>query len=92
MNKITKDDFVALMRLSEHSYFKNDYDSQAATEATQNIQNGNFSVDDREGKQNIRSKQQVFSNKGKANYGNKCAICSISTKAFFNRFAYYSLG
>jgi putative restriction endonuclease len=82
INKIFKEDFVALLNLSEEESAISEYDPEAATEAAQAMQSGHYSVDDREGKRRIRSKQQYFSNQVKASYGNKCAICKIHTKAF----------
>jgi hypothetical protein len=63
MNKITKDDFIKLIQLSEGATQFENYDPEAATIATQNIQQGNFFVEDKEGSTKIRSKQQAFSNK-----------------------------
>ena len=82
MNRITKEDFIRLLQVSEGGAEEFDYDPQAATEATQEIQRGNYYVGDKEGKQKIRSKQQVFANQVKSNYQNRCAICSIQTRPF----------
>lgn len=82
MNKINKFDFVKLMQFSEGSQKDNIYDPEEATIATQNIQKKDYSVDDKEGILKVRSNQQVFSNKVKTNYGNRCAVCSLSTKQF----------
>ena len=83
MNKINKTDFEELMRISE-SDVEIDFDKEpdAETEATKDMQTGNYEVDDKEGKIKVRAKQQVFSNKVKTNYNNKCAICSIKTREF----------
>ena len=83
MNKINKTDFVELMKISE-SDIEIDFDKEpdAETEATKDMQTGNYEVDDKEGKIKVRAKQQVFSNKVKTNYNNKCAICSIKTREF----------
>jgi len=82
MNKINKEDFINLLELSESSIELNGYDTAAATHAIQDMQKRNYTVEDREIKTKVRSKQQVFSNEVKANYGNKCAICSINTRDF----------
>jgi len=83
MNKIPKDDFVRLLYLSKTSTnIDEEYDAESATNAAQNIQKGDYSAEDNDAPGKSRSKQQVFSNKVKTNYGNKCAICSISTKEF----------
>lgn len=82
MNKITKVDFLGLLRLSEGLRDDDEYDPEAATEATQNMQKGIYSVNDREGVRKMRSKQAAFSNKVKTNYRNRCAVCSLSTKQF----------
>jgi putative restriction endonuclease len=57
-----------------------EYDNEAATEALQDIQNENYHVDDQKSEAPRRSKQSVFSNKVKNNYGNTCAMCGIKTK------------
>ncbi|MGB5964145.1 MAG: HNH endonuclease [Sulfurimonadaceae bacterium] len=82
MNKIPKDDFIKLIQLSEGSEEDDNYDAIAATKATQDIQNENYSVDDRDGKVKIRAKHQAFANDVKANYKNKCAICLLASRAF----------
>lgn len=82
MNKINKNDFVSLVKLSELSDIDVEYDGEGATEAVQSIQKGNYYVSDHESRRKVRSKQGVFSNKVKTNYNNKCAVCLISTKEF----------
>lgn len=82
MNKINKIDFENLLQYSDDFGLEDTYEPDAATEATQEMQKGNYSAEDREGKSKLRSKQQVFSNKVKANYGSKCAFCSLTTKHF----------
>jgi putative restriction endonuclease len=69
------------LQLSEDST-DDSYDAEAATVAIQDMQKGDFSAEDREGVSKVRSKQQAFSNQIKVNYGNKCAICDLSTKQF----------
>tara|TARA_R110001599_G_scaffold336565_1_gene554380 strand:- start:24340 stop:25260 length:921 start_codon:yes stop_codon:yes gene_type:complete len=81
MNKITKDDFLNIIGLSEGAD-EYEYDSEAATRAAQDIQQENYYVDDEVGEARRRSKQGVFANQVKSNYKNKCAICGISTKPF----------
>ena len=78
MNKIEREDFIALMELGASGI---EYDHEAATEALQDIQNENYHADDEKSEVNRRSKQSVFSNKVKNNYGNTCAICGIQTKS-----------
>jgi putative restriction endonuclease len=80
VNKIDRGDFIALMELAT-SDIEPDYDNEAATEALQGIQNGSFYADDEKGSTPRRSKQSMFSNKVKNNYGNTCAICGIQTKS-----------
>lgn len=80
MNKIDKEDFMALMELAEGD-IDIDYDNEAATEALQDIQNENYHADDEICESKRRSKQSVFSNKVKNNYGHTCALCGIQTKA-----------
>jgi len=80
MNRIDRDDFIALMDLAE-SDIDLEYDNEAATEALQGIQNENYFVDDQKGEAPRRAKQSVFSNKVKNNYRNSCGLCGIQTKA-----------
>lgn len=82
MNRINKDDFENMLRLSEGGELDEDYDAEAATQAAQDIARGNYGADDKEGMRKVRSKQQVFSNEVKTNYRNKCAICQLSTRPF----------
>ena len=82
MNKIPKEDFINLIRYSEGDIDEDGYDAEAATSAAQSMQKEDYSVDDKEATTKIRAKQQAFSNKVKTNYGNKCAICSLSTRQF----------
>lgn len=80
MNQIDQFDFINLMKLAEGDV--DDFEPQAATEAHQDIQRGNYSVDDKEGKSKIRVKQSVFSNKVKDQYKVSCAVCSLKTRSF----------
>jgi len=80
MNRIDREDFVALMDLAEGNS-DNEYDNEAATKALQNIQNGNYHVEDQKGEAPRRAKQGVFSNKVKNNYRNSCGICGIQTRS-----------
>ncbi len=83
MNKIDKTDFEEIIKLSDSKVdLEFDKEPEAETEATKDIQTGNYEVDDKEGRTKVRAKQQVFSNKVKTNYNNQCAICSIKTKEF----------
>lgn len=84
MNQIDRKDFIALIELANtntNTNTESDYDNEAATVALQSIQNGIFFVDDEKGSAPRRSKQTIFSNKVKNNYGNACAICGIQTKS-----------
>ncbi|PSW10327.1 HNH endonuclease [Photobacterium rosenbergii] len=81
MNKIDREDFIALMDIAEDG-IDSDYDNTAATEALQDIQNENYHAEDEKSAAARRSKQSVFSNKVKNNYGNTCALCGIQTKSF----------
>lgn len=48
-----------------------------------NMECGNFSVDDQDGTARVRgSAQKAFADRVKSNYGWKCAITGISTRAF----------
>ena len=82
MNKINKVDFENLLKYSDGFALEDTYEPVAASEAIQDMQKGSYFSDDREGKSKSRSKQQVFSNKVKANYGSKCAFCELTTKHF----------
>lgn len=81
MNDIHKSDFLNILELSEGD-LQIEYDNEAATEAMQHIQTGDYYVEDEKGDGKRRSKQQVFSNQVKSNYGNCCGICGIKTRAF----------
>ena len=80
MNKINKTDFVELMKISE-SDIEIDFDKEpdAETEATKDMQTGNYEVDDKEGKIKVRAKQQVFSNKVKTSESPCSRIPKIAT-------------
>ena len=82
MNKIDRSDFVGLLELSNHDGSDYEYSPDIAKEALQDIQKEDYFAEDNEGLTKKRTKQNVFSNKVKSNYKNKCAICSISTKSF----------
>ena len=81
MNKITKDDFVNLINMSEYDSDV-DYDPDIAKDTIRKIKSKNFSVEDHFSTSKIRSGQQAFANIVKKNYNNRCAICNISTKVF----------
>ncbi|EOF9312273.1 HNH endonuclease [Vibrio fluvialis] len=81
MNDVHKEDFLNLLALSDGD-IQFDYDNEAATDALQHIQTGNYHAEDEKVEGKRRSKQQVFSNQVKSNYGNCCAICGIKTRAF----------
>lgn len=78
MNKIEREDFIALLELAESDI---EYDNVAETETLQDIQSENYHADDEKSEATRSSKQSVFSNKVKNNYGNTCAICGIQTKS-----------
>ncbi|MES2662904.1 MAG: HNH endonuclease [Pseudomonadota bacterium] len=80
MNQINLLDFHNLMKLADGDV--DEIDPEAATEAHQDIQRGNYSVDDKEGKVKIRVKHGVFSSKVKDQYKVSCAICGIKTRSF----------
>ena len=60
MNRIDREDFIALMDLAE-SDTDIEYDNDAATKALQDIQNGNYHAEDQKGEAPRRAKQGVFS-------------------------------
>ena len=80
MNQIDSLDFINLIKLADGDI--DDFEPVAATEAHQNIQLGNYSVDDKEGKTKLRVKQAVFSNKVKDQYKVSCAVCGLKTRSF----------
>ncbi|HSI43107.1 MAG TPA: HNH endonuclease [Methylotenera sp.] len=80
MNQIHKIDFESLMNMADGD--ADFIDPEAATEAHQDIQQGNYSVEDRLGTTKIRSKQNAFSNKVKDQYKVSCAVCGIKTRLF----------
>jgi len=82
MNNITKQDFINLLDLGIDTDTDYVYDSQAASEAVQNIQKKNYYASDNETTSKARSKQAAFSNEVKTNYNDRCAICNISNRDF----------
>jgi putative restriction endonuclease len=80
MNQIDQLDFINLNQLAKDDL--DDFEPQAATEAHQDIQRGNYAVEDKEGKSKIRVKQSVFSNKVKDQYKVSCAVCGLKTRSF----------
>lgn len=82
MNKITRDDFVALLNISEKGMDSVDIDLFSEVDAIQAIQLGNYSVEDTKSQRIIRSKQKAFADRVKLNYKYSCCVCSLKTKEF----------
>lgn len=82
MNKIPKDDFVALLNLSEKGMESVDIDFVSEVDAIQAIQKGNYSVEDIKSERIVRSKQKAFADSVKLNYKCSCCVCSLRTKEF----------
>lgn len=79
MNQIHRSDFERLMEMADGD--AESIEPDAATEAHQDIQKGNFTVEDKEGKTKLRVKQNVFSNKVKDQYKVTCAVCGLKTRS-----------
>lgn len=83
MNQTSKEDFLHLLKTGVH--FESQIDEEEAQErstALQAIQKGHYAVEDNIAEVKVRAGQSAFANQVKANYGEKCAICGISTRAF----------
>jgi len=82
MNKITRDDFVTLLSMSEEGMENLDIDFASEVSAIQAIQGGDYLVEDSRSERAVRSKQKPFSDKVKLIYKYSCCICSLRTKPF----------
>lgn len=82
MNKITRDDFIGLIQLSEEDAETIDIDIDSEIEAIQSIQQQDYSAEDSKSERVVRSKQKPFSDKVKLIYRYSCCVCSIRTKEF----------
>ena len=82
MNKITKNDFINLIRLSDDENQIDEEALQVEVEAIQAIQSQSYFVDDKQSTTTVRYKQKVFADQVKLNYQYRCAMCGIRTKEF----------
>jgi putative restriction endonuclease len=83
INKIWKEDFVGLLKLSEGDIAHvEETDPEEEIKAIQEIANGNYSVEDKLGQIKISANQKAFSDKVKLMYNFTCAICGLKTKDF----------
>lgn len=83
MNCINKEDFLNLLMLSNADMNDIDNDSiKDEVEMLQQMERGDYSVDDYVGKQKIRKGQKVFADKVKLVYQNTCAITGVNTRDF----------
>lgn len=82
MNHFVREDFINLLKFVEYGDSTLEYDSEAAHEAVIKIIERNYHVEDSVSLVKTRTNQHIFSREVKHNYGNKCAVCKISTKSF----------
>lgn len=82
MNRIPKEDFIAILYMSEDSNSAKEVDLNEEIKAIQSIQRGDFYAPDVASEIKVRSNQKAFADKVKANYKFACCICGLANRDF----------
>jgi putative restriction endonuclease len=82
MNKISREDFIAILNRSEDNNALIEIDIFEEVKAIQSIQRRDFYAPDITLEVKIRSRQKAFADKVKANYKFACCVCGLANRDF----------
>lgn len=82
MNRIPKEDFIAILNRSESSDSVSEIDIIEEVKAIQSIQRGSFYAPDVASEVKVRSRQKAFADKVKVNYKFACCVCGLGNRDF----------